>query len=96
MFIIVCGWIFCAVVLIGLIILAIEAFLNSRNISYDISCDSKKNNGICARRACGTWYGYYLKTTTGQRRIIWKKLFINCAFFMLPLVWACIVLIFAI
>lgn len=96
MFITVCGWIFCIAVFISLVILAIRVFLEDKGISYTIPCDPKKNNGICARNARGTWYGYHLKTTTGQRKIIWRKLLINCAFSIFPIIWACIVFIFAI
>ena len=96
MFITVCGWVFCVAVFVGLVILAIEAFSQGMEINYHIPCDPKKNNGVCSRLARGTWYGYHLKTPVNQRKIIWKKFFINCVFFMLPLIWTCIVFIFAV
>jgi len=97
MFITVCGWIFCVIVFIGLVLLAIEAIQEGKQIEHIIRCDPKENKGVCTRYASGTWYGWHLKTTTtNQRKIIWKKFFVNCAFFVFPLIWACIVFIFAI
>lgn len=96
MFVTVCGWIFCIAVLVGLVILATEVISQNSSTNYHVPCDPKKNNGVCSRCARGTWYGYHLKTTTNQRGIIWKKLFVNCVVFMLPLIWTCIVLIFAV
>lgn len=96
MFISVCGWIFCIAIFIGLVLLAIEAIRESMQIEYLVRCDPKENNGVCGHHASGTWYGWHLKTTTNQRKIIWKKFLINCGFCMLPLIWTCIVIIFAV
>lgn len=96
MFITACGWLFCMIAFCGLIVLATGAIYESTAIEYLIRCDPKENDGVCARYASGTWYGWHLKDTTGQKHIIRKKLFKNCAFCMLPLIWACVVVIFAI
>ena len=96
MFITVCGWIFCIIIFISLVLLAIEAIQESMQIEYLIRCDPKENNGVCGRHASGTWYGWHLKTTTNQRKIIWKKFLINCGLCILPLIWICIVIIFTV
>lgn len=95
MFITVCGWIFCVAVFVGLVILVIYGISESRLIDAYFKCDPAKNNGVCSRCAKGTWYGFKIQST-GERKISFKKLRINCVLCVLPIIWACIVIIFAI
>lgn len=96
MFITVCGWIFCVIIFIILVFLAINIVQENANLEYIIHCDPEKNDGVCSRIARGTWYGWSLKTTTGQKKIVPKILFQTCVFFVLPIVWICIIIIFAV